>query len=182
MILAGENNDKPFDKKASAATIAAKKGLKDFAIVEVRGGWGIDDEVEKGYGKDPTPGLVTTAPWNGDDNVWAPDIFKLKKTRSGFRVRFCDPDPENIESKLNEGWVIADCVNYGLSPHEEHGHIVKKKGMILMEIPETRARQREVYMKNLTDKRTLGDKELEDAQTQAEASSGEAAGSTVVRD
>lgn len=182
MILAGEKNDIPFDKKASAATIAAKRGLTDFAIVAVDDGFGIDDSVPEGYGKDPVAPLVTGKPWNSTDNVWAPDVFKLPKKHKGFRTRFCDPDPQNIEKKLSEGWVFANCVDYGMSPKDEDGHLVEARDMILMELPEHLGKQRDKYHADLTAKRTLSNKELTDAARRAEAESGEAAGSTIVDD
>ena len=173
MILAGANNDIPFDKKESAATVAKKKGIENFAIVAVEGGFGIDETAEA---PDPTPTLITTSPWNSTDNAWAPDIFKLGKKREGFRVRFCDPNPENIEQKKSEGWTIADCKNYGMTPDGSHGSNVTARGMILMEITEAIAVKREKYHSDLTKKRTLGNDELKKAAERVEVETGEDAG------
>jgi len=96
-----------------------------------------------------------TTPWNAADNPWVPDIFKLKKKHQGFRPRFIDPD--NIERRLNEGWIVADArhwVDEETLKKDEEGNIdttLNRRGMLLMEMPEELALQREAYVNHKTD-------------------------------
>jgi len=96
-----------------------------------------------------------TAPWNAADNPWVPDIFKLKKKHAGFRPRFIEPD--NMERRLNEGWAVADARNWvdeETLKKDEEGNVdttLRRRGMILMEMPEELALQREAYVNHKTD-------------------------------
>lgn len=92
-----------------------------------------------------------TKPWNAEDNPFVPDIFKLKTKRKGFRVRWADPS--RVERWEREGWVIADASNYGGKRPGAIDSTVRtksKEGMILMELPEEMARQKEKYLENVT--------------------------------
>jgi len=96
-----------------------------------------------------------TKPWNAADNPWVPDIFKTSKKHKGFRPRFIEPN--NLERRLNEGWAVADArewVNEETLKKDEEGAIdttLRRRGMILMEMPEELVEQRDAYFKHKTD-------------------------------
>ena len=93
--------------------------------------------------------MSSTQPWN--ENPWSPDVFKVKR-HAGFRSRFVDKD--NVERRKDEGWIVADAADYGIDVKEGDGTVLKRRGMILMEMPEELARQRDAYMAKKTQLQT----------------------------
>jgi len=99
-----------------------------------------------------------TKPWNADSNPWALDMLKLQRKRPGFRVKFVTRD--NLQRRLDEGWKIAEKKYYGgLSatlPGEEstEDSYVKRRELILMEMPEELARKRDEYIRHKTNLRS----------------------------
>lgn len=83
-------------------------------------------------------------------------MMRLSKKRDGFRARFVAPS--KVEQRLMQGWTIASREHYGLG-HElavdgtEVGSKLKRRELILMEIPEEKAKERESYNENLLKQR-----------------------------
>ena len=102
--------------------------------------------------------VSATRPWEGQENPWARDKFKLKKIRKGFRAKFTAL--HKVEDRKFEGWVIAKGKQYG----EELGEITRP-GLILMELPENLAKLRDEHFSNLTTKRAIDARKVQlDAQ------------------
>lgn len=97
-----------------------------------------------------------TSPWNSVDNPWNPDKTKTKQKREGFRSRFVAP--EKVENRKTEGWVIAKAKDYGEAGMDG---IVKRNELVLMEIPEERAKEREAYIASVTNRRSKSAKEIQ---------------------
>lgn len=96
-------------------------------------------------------------PWEKQGgNPWRLDMMKLSKKREGFRPRWVSP--AKVDQRLMQGWVIASRKDYALD-HEisvegtEVGNKLKRREMILMEIPEDLARQKEQYNEEMLKKR-----------------------------
>ena len=89
-----------------------------------------------------------TKPWA--DKPWSLDMFKLKKKHVGFRPRFTTR--EKLQEKLDQGWRVADAKDYGdltaVLPGEEstEGSVIRRKEMVLIEIPEAKAKEREEFI------------------------------------
>jgi len=104
------------------------------------------------------PQQEMTRPWDGDSNPWSLDMLRLQKKRPGFRPRFTTK--EDLPRKLEQGWKIADAKDYGgvtaVLPGEEakEGSVIKRREMILIELPEELAKKREDYIAWKTNKRT----------------------------
>ena len=91
-----------------------------------------------------------TAPWASSSSPWKRDTLKLSGKRAGFRPRWVSEI--NFERNLEYGWVFARRENYGGGTYDkiagEESNIdsrVRRRGMVLMEIPEELAKQREKH-------------------------------------
>jgi len=101
-----------------------------------------------------------TAPWEAGENPWAADKMKLAGKHEGFRPRFVPP--HKVNNKKTEGWIVADGKHYN-EPTSD-GSVVKRNEMILMEIPEGLAKQREAHFQKVTKERSRGAREIMAAQ------------------
>lgn len=116
-------------------------------------------EKEQPSEQEEKPKHKVTAPWNQTDNPWSQNMLRLKTKRPGFRVRWIHKDPDNIEKYLDQGWKIADKQHYGGISQEilgETGKLdtrVKRRELILVEIPEDLAKQRDAYIDHKTNVR-----------------------------
>lgn len=92
---------------------------------------------------------VSTEPWSQQDNPWAIDVLALKFKHDGFRPRFV---PGNlIETRKDQGWVMAKCKDYNIIPPPGQGDtLVRRKSLFLMEMPEYLAKKREEYFERKT--------------------------------
>jgi hypothetical protein len=110
-----------------------------------------------------------TRPWDGDDNPWSLDMLRLKKKHPGFIPHFTTR--EDLQKKLDQGWKIADAKDYGgvtaVLPGEEakDGSVVKRREMILIELPEELAQKRRDFIAWKTNERTKAATEM--ARTKA---------------
>lgn len=90
-----------------------------------------------------------TKPWNAEGNPWSLNLLKLQRKHPGFRCKWVNPD--NILIRQDQGWKIANIKDYGGTTDivaGEEGKLdttIKRREMILMEIPEELARQRELF-------------------------------------
>ena len=105
------------------------------------------------------PKKPATSPWNADHNPWALDMLKLNNKRSGFRVRFFRGDNESIQKRQQQGWVVANCKDYDLEAKivGEEGKLdtsVRRRELVLMELPEELGLQRDAYIRGKTDRQT----------------------------
>lgn len=102
-----------------------------------------------------------TRPWDASDNPFALDMLKLKKKHEGFRPRWVSPS--NVQKKLDQGWKFADRKDYdgvtdtviGDEGTSQDGTLVKRREMILMEIPEELAQKRADYIDYKTNRRSI---------------------------
>ena len=128
----GATKNEAIPEAANTPTIVESKTVKSISGMDVK---------------------VATRPWESTHNNWESDVFRLKQKRNGWRPRFVPK--ENISRKRDEGWQVANCADYGI--HEEEGQIdstVTRKGMVLMEMPEEMALDREAYFRKKTDLQT----------------------------
>ena len=95
-----------------------------------------------------------TAPW-AEQSPWRRDTLRIKK-REGWRPHWVDP--RNFERNLEDGWTYAKRSDYGM-PHDripgEESQMdsrIRRRGMVLMEIPEEKALQRQEFYANLADR------------------------------
>lgn len=90
-----------------------------------------------------------TKPWDSGENPWKRDVLRLKKKRPGFRARWVDP--RNFERNLEDGWAFAEKQYYGdvsdkiAGEEKQMDSRIRRRGMILMEINEAAAKERETY-------------------------------------
>lgn len=118
--------------------------------------------VEETLPKEPIvekPKKPPTKPWNADNNPWSLDMLKLTKKRRGFRVRFFRGDDESIQKRQQQGWLVANCKDYDLEAKivGEEGKIdttVRRRELVLMELPEELGLQRDAYIRHKTDRQT----------------------------
>jgi hypothetical protein len=116
----------------------------------------LENRLEKS--KPPSSKHPVTSPWNADDNPWALNRLKLKiPRRPGWRPKFAAP--HKVELHKHEGYKIADKRDYGYDLHEgdsdtPEGTVLKRREMILMEIPEELALQRDAFMEHKTRQRS----------------------------
>lgn len=98
-----------------------------------------------------------TEPWKNDQpEPWRMDYMKTKERHSGFRPRFVPK--HKIEQRLMQGWVIADSKDYGGTTYQLPGEAsdtsqIRRREMVLMEIPEERAKGIERRKEALLQKR-----------------------------
>jgi hypothetical protein len=101
------------------------------------------------------PSKPATTPWKEQHNPWKRDILRLKKKHPGFRPRWVDP--RNFERNLEDGWTFAKNEDYGglhdkiAGEEKQIDSRIRRRGMVLMEIPEDLALQREAYYANRAD-------------------------------
>ena len=86
-------------------------------------------------------------------------MLKLTKKRPGFRQRFFRGTDESIEKRRQQGWIVADCKDYNLDAKivGEEGKLdttVRRRELVLMELPEELGLQRDAYIKHKTDRQT----------------------------
>ena len=96
-----------------------------------------------------------TKPWNmkgGSPNQWAPDYLRLAKKNPGFRCKWVRQD--NVERMTYQGWSLCKPKDYGvltdrtISDATPISDRIQRRELILMEIPEEMAEQREAYIEN----------------------------------
>ena len=110
------------------------------------------------------PVQESTRPWDSDNNPWSLDMLRLKKRHPGFVPRFTTR--EDLQKKLDQGWSIADAKDYGgvaaVLPGEEakDGSLVKRREMILIELPEELAQKRRDFISWKTNERTKAATEM----------------------
>ena len=100
-----------------------------------------------------------TRPWEPDHNPWSLQMLSLQKTRPGYRVKWFRNNPENIEKRELQGWKIASRKDYGLKAEllGEKGQLdttVRRRELILMELPEELKKQRDAFIRHKTDRQT----------------------------
>jgi hypothetical protein len=96
-----------------------------------------------------------TQPWNrkgASPNPWEPDYLRLRNKHQGFRCRWVPM--ANVEQKQLQGWEICKPEDYG-SKTDKHandtsglGSRIQRRELVLMEIPEDMAKQREAFLEH----------------------------------
>ena len=106
-----------------------------------------------------------TKPWNAEDNPWSLDLLRLQNYRPGFRCRFTTA--EKLETKLMQGWTVADKRHYGglfkTNIPGESGEMdtrVRRRELILIETPDEMAKARRKFFEHKTDSRSKSAMEL----------------------
>lgn len=102
---------------------------------------------------------------------WRPAAkLQLIDKKPGFRYRWCEQDPDNLERKKAEGWVFAHEL-HGMDAEPEPGvDAAPVKGakthreLVLMALPEDMAKARAEYFEEQTKRQTTGTKELLEEQ------------------
>ena len=90
-----------------------------------------------------------TKPWLQTENPWVPDMTGLKTKHKGFVPRWTDPD--RVEQREGEGMRIAKAEDWGEKSKSGDAGVYKRRGMILMEMPEEVAESKRAYLKHKTD-------------------------------
>ena len=109
--------------------------------------------------------VLTEVPKKGNPS-WSPATrLDVRNRRAGFRYRWCDKDPANIEKKLAEGWVFVNKTS-GLpgelerrdQPHDGSDLTTTKtyRELVLMALPEDIGLARDRYVADQTRKQTVG--------------------------
>ncbi len=105
-----------------------------------------------------------TTPWNSSSNPWSLDLLRLRKKHKGFEPRFVDKS--QVQKRLEQGYMFANLKDYGgLSdklPGEE-GEIdtaVRRRELVLMELPESLHRAKVEFLKNKTDRRSIDARQI----------------------
>lgn len=103
---------------------------------------------------------------------WAP-AQKLKVPPiPGFRQRWVDKDPANVQKKQAEGWDFDNKSEHSYREQQDGKNLStvnEYRELVLMKIPEEVAQERDAYFQAITDRQTIGLKEDLDKQMQSEA-------------
>lgn len=111
-----------------------------------------------------------TAPKRGPkkkgNSTWKPaQKLEVRNKKKGFRYRWCDKDPANIQKKLAEGWVVATKDSGTKADHVVPGvtgdgkaptSVTEYRESVLMVLPEEVAQARDRFFQEQTDKQTTG--------------------------
>lgn len=98
---------------------------------------------------------------------WQPaQRLNVVNRKPGFRYRWVDRDPANLEKKLAEGWVLVNGtsgkpeVEHERRPHPSDGTDLtsakRYRELVLMALPEELGKARDAFMAEQTQKQTLG--------------------------
>jgi len=104
----------------------------------------------------PKPKREATTPWTTEGNPWRRDMLRLKEKRHGFRARWVSE--RNFERNLDVGWTFADIGNYGgvsdrlVGEEKQIDSRIRRRGLVLMEMPEELAAQRDAYYADRAEK------------------------------
>lgn len=108
---------------------------------------------------------------------WRPHkTLEVKSQRPGFRQRWVNADPANLEKKQAEGWKFAEAAEHDRPKGVEHGKglgtLKQYRDLVLMEMPEDMAQARSEYYQNETKAQVGGiTKRLKDKLAQGNAAS-----------
>jgi hypothetical protein len=173
-MLIKKKDGTPFENERAAKMRAGtlkKKGLGEYKLVEVDGGWAIDDlqvEPPKEVQNETEESTVEfSGEWKQARLLSIIDEHK----KPGRRYRWCNTKIEgNIEKKKFEGWVVDSEIYEklkNLSLYKDNTNSLdtstRIKELILMWIPEHKAIQRNKYY------RDLANSKLPQSQKQLEA-------------
>jgi len=92
---------------------------------------------------------------------WRPaKTLEVKSHRPGFRQRWVNIDPANVEKKMAEGWVYAEKSEHDRAKGVDHGKnigtVKQYRDLVLMEIPEEIALARTEYHRAETESQVSG--------------------------
>ena len=95
---------------------------------------------------------------------WRPaHMLDLVKKTPGFRYRFCNNQPDNLEKKWSEGWRLVNRATGAMAEHyEEYAQItggLTYRGMVVMALPEELAKEREAFFDKKTRQQTASIKQ-----------------------
>jgi len=85
-----------------------------------------------------------TKPWSTEDNPWVKDNMRLKGKHVGFRPRWIAA----TEVEKRHPWQVADKRNYGYKVETGEDTVLRRNELVLCEITEQLAKQREEYQKS----------------------------------
>ena len=120
---------------------------------------GVSSQVGQGMTPQAAPQEVKKG-----NRTWRPaHQLSLYKKTPGYRYRFCNNDPDNIERKYAEGWRLVNRVTGAIAEHyEEYGQItggLTHRGMVLMALTEELGKQRDEYFQERTRKQSVSAKD-----------------------
>lgn len=111
----------------------------------------------KGSGKKVTK-KPTSKPWEGGENPWTEDVFKLPNKHSGFHA--CFVGKSDTDKFISQGYVFAKPEDYGIIKSEESdkgvANRIYRKDTVLLELANHLYKMRTDYFRGITD-RQLGD-------------------------
>lgn len=91
---------------------------------------------------------------------WRPHkTLEVKKTRAGFRQRWVNTDPANLEKKQAEGWVFSKAEHdraKSVEVGKNLGTVQQYRDLVLMEIPEETVDARAAYFNRETESQLTG--------------------------
>lgn len=109
------------------------------------------------------------APVKKGKSTWRPAaMLDVNNKPKGYRLRWCDKDPMNIQKKEAEGWIHATSINGFKTEHEHPGKtgdgmpltsVTEYRDMTLMAMPEEIAQARDEYIREQTERQTVELKE-----------------------
>jgi len=101
----------------------------------------------------------TTKPWEGADNPWTKDVFKLPKQHKGFHP--CFVGKKDVDDYLSKGYVYANPEDYGIIKSDESDkgispNRVYRKETVLLELPNHLKKMLDDYQRDYIDQQTQG--------------------------
>lgn len=95
-------------------------------------------------------GRPATKPWSREETKpWRPDFMRLKSGKPGFRPRWVRKD--RVEQMVMQGWTVANRKDYdpgeaqNVAQSDGLATTIERNELILMELPEERAKAREAH-------------------------------------
>ena len=96
-------------------------------------------------------------------STWRPaERLTINVKTPGYRTRWCDRDPMNIERKLAEGWRFVNATTGVIAEHDPGKDGDSLAGaktyreLVLMALPEELGKERDKYIQEQTDLQAAG--------------------------
>lgn len=152
-------------KELAVTTNDILRGLKKLGVDDItKHTQSIDDGILGELKSIVDKADKATKPWNADYNPWALDMLSLKRDHKGFVPRWVSPDM--YQRRKEQGWVDAERKHYKgvgetvVGEEGELGTTIKRRELILMEMPVELAKQREKYYAEKTRLRSVSAQDI----------------------
>ena len=141
-------------KEMGSETTKASQNLTDDEEALLRDVFPVKEAIKK----------QPTRPWDADNNPWTLDLLKVMHKRKDFRLRWVNRD--SVQKKQEQGWLVANKKDYGglgdavVGEESADGTVIRRREMVLLEMPEELARQRDAFIRHKTDRRSADARSL----------------------